>query len=150
MVFDAVLCSFLCYADCVTPISTEPFLTELYPYLTDNFGNDWYPELKARADTIKSIIHSEETIFLATLDKGLGLLESVFSQPNLQAAKEIPAETAFKLYDTYGFPLDLTTVIAAERGWHINLAGTYFYYFVYATVATVELANSLTFAHRRG
>ncbi|KAM3581720.1 hypothetical protein VKS41_005882 [Umbelopsis sp. WA50703] len=100
----------------------EPFLTELYPYLTDNFGNDWYPELKARADTIKSIIHSEETIFLATLDKGLGLLESVFSQPNLQTAKEIPAETAFKLYDTYGFPLDLTTIIAAERGWHINLA----------------------------
>ncbi|KAJ2957606.1 hypothetical protein NQZ79_g6713 [Umbelopsis isabellina] len=100
----------------------EPFLTELYPYLTDNFGTEWYPELKARADTIKSIIHSEETIFLATLDKGLGLLESVFSQPNLQTSKEIPAETAFKLYDTYGFPLDLTTIIAAERGWHINLA----------------------------
>jgi alanyl-tRNA synthetase len=125
-------------------------LTELYPYLTDNFGNDWYPELKARADTIKSIIHSEETIFLATLDKGLGLLESVFSQPNLQTAKEIPAETAFKLYDTYGFPLDLTTIIAAERGWHINLAGTYSTNWMHAIVVSVNLIVSLHFASCRG
>jgi alanyl-tRNA synthetase len=125
-------------------------LTELYPYLTDNFGNDWYPELKARADTIKSIIHSEETIFLATLDKGLGLLESVFSQPNLQTAKEIPAETAFKLYDTYGFPLDLTTIIAAERGWHINLAGTYSTNWMHATIVSVNLIVSLHFASCRG
>ncbi|KAI9279025.1 alanyl-tRNA synthetase [Umbelopsis sp. AD052] len=99
----------------------EPFLTRLYPYLTANFGTEWYPELSTRAETIQNIIQSEETIFFATLEKGLGLLESVFEQPKLQDQKEIPAETAFKLYDTYGFPLDLTVIIAAERGWHVDL-----------------------------
>ncbi|GAB5589560.1 hypothetical protein Unana1_04460 [Umbelopsis nana] len=99
----------------------QPFLTKLYPYLLANFGSQWYPELKDRADVIQNIIQSEETIFLTTLDKGLGLLESVFEQPKLQAQKEIPAETAFKLYDTFGFPLDLTVIIAAERGWHVDL-----------------------------
>lgn len=103
---------------------SEPFLTKLYPYLLANFGSQWYPELKERADVIQNIIQSEETIFLTTLDKGLGLLESVFEQPKLQAQKEIPAETAFKLYDTFGFPLDLTVIIAAERGWHVDLQGT--------------------------
>lgn len=91
--------------------------------MTANFGTEWYPELSTRAETIQNIIQSEETIFFATLEKGLGLLESVFEQPKLQAQKEIPAETAFKLYDTYGFPLDLTVIIAAERGWHVDLQG---------------------------
>lgn len=109
-------------------LSTEPFLTKLYPYLVANFGTQWYPELTARAEVIQNIIQSEETIFLATLDKGLGLLESVFEQPKLQAQKEIPAETAFKLYDTYGFPLDLTVIIAAERGWHVDLSGNITYH----------------------
>lgn len=107
----------------LTEYTIEPFLTKLYPYLTANYGTEWYPELSTRAETIQNIIHSEETIFFATLEKGLGLLESVFEQPKLQAQKEIPAETAFKLYDTYGFPLDLTVIIAAERGWHVNLQG---------------------------
>ncbi|KAF9580277.1 hypothetical protein BGW38_003142 [Lunasporangiospora selenospora] len=75
-----------------------------------------------RQDSIKNIIHQEEEIFMSTLSKGLALLEPVFKQANLAATKQVPAEIAFKLYDTFGFPLDLTVLIAEERGWTVDLA----------------------------
>ncbi|KAG0000951.1 hypothetical protein BGZ79_005272 [Entomortierella chlamydospora] len=100
---------------------TKPFMAELYPYLLDSFGDGIYPEMVSRQDSIKSIIHQEEEIFMGTLSKGLALLEPVFKQKDLGDAKQVPAEVAFKLYDTFGFPLDLTVLIAEERGWTVDL-----------------------------
>ncbi|KAI8384644.1 alanyl-tRNA synthetase [Radiomyces spectabilis] len=99
----------------------EPFLTDLYPSLLQGFVDGSYPELSVRASSICNIITNEESAFLATLDRGIALLDSVFEQPNLQQSKTIPAEIAFQLYDTYGFPFDLTLIIAKERGWNVDL-----------------------------
>lgn len=102
---------------------TEPFLTDLYPTLLEGFTDGSYPELTTRASSIRSIITNEETAFLATLDRGMALLENVFAQQDLQEKKEIPSQIAFQLYDTYGFPFDLTLIIAQERGWSVDIEG---------------------------
>lgn len=102
---------------------SQPFLTDLYPTLLEGFTDGSYPELASRASSIRSIITNEETAFLATLDRGMALLENVFNQPDLQQTKEIPPNVAFQLYDTYGFPFDLTLIIAQEKGWSVNIEG---------------------------
>ncbi|KAF1806711.1 alanyl-tRNA synthetase [Mucor lusitanicus] len=99
----------------------DPFLTDLYPSLLAGFTDGSYPELASRASSIRSIITNEETAFLATLDRGMALLENVFNQSDLQATKQIPPQIAFQLYDTYGFPFDLTLIIARERGWSVDI-----------------------------
>ncbi|KAI8643919.1 alanyl-tRNA synthetase [Parasitella parasitica] len=99
----------------------EPFLTDLYPSLLAGFSDGSYPELASRASSIRSIITNEETAFLATLDRGMALLENVFNQDDLQATKQIPPQVAFQLYDTYGFPFDLTLIIVRERGWFVDI-----------------------------
>ncbi|KAG0167643.1 hypothetical protein DFQ28_005696 [Apophysomyces sp. BC1034] len=99
----------------------EPFLTDLYPSLLAGFNNGLYPELSDREGSICSIIVNEEAAFLATLDKGISLLENVFNQADLQQSKTIPPNIAFQLYDTYGFPFDLTLIIARERGWTVDI-----------------------------
>ncbi|KAG0740434.1 hypothetical protein G6F57_011371 [Rhizopus arrhizus] len=99
----------------------ESFLSDLYPSLLKSFPPDLYPELSSRASSICSIITNEETSFLATLGRGMSLLENVFSQPDLQNAKIIPPHIAFQLYDTYGFPFDLTLIIAREKGWTVDI-----------------------------
>ncbi len=101
----------------------ESFLSDLYPSLLKSFPPDLYPELSSRASSICSIITNEETSFLATLGRGMSLLENVFSQPDLQNAKIIPPHIAFQLYDTYGFPFDLTLIIAREKGWTVDIKG---------------------------
>lgn len=100
----------------------EPFMTELYPYLLESFSDGSYPDMVARQEPIKDVIRQEEEIFMSTLSKGLALLEPVFKQKDLSGAKQVPADIAFKLYDTFGFPLDLTVLIAEERGWTVDLA----------------------------
>ncbi|KAI7905661.1 alanyl-tRNA synthetase [Cokeromyces recurvatus] len=100
----------------------EPFLTDLYPSLLAGFTDNLYSELASRASSIQSIIKNEETAFLATLDRGMALLENVFNQAELQESKQIPPQLAFQLYDTYGFPFDLTLIIASERGWSVDIA----------------------------
>ncbi|KAF9919616.1 hypothetical protein FBU30_010756 [Linnemannia zychae] len=100
---------------------TKPFMTDLYPYLLESFQDGSYPEMVARQEPIKNIIRQEEEIFMGTLSKGLALLEPLFKQKNLSDSKQLPAEIAFKLYDTFGFPLDLTVLIAEERGWTVDL-----------------------------
>lgn len=102
---------------------SDPFLTDLYPSLLAGFTDGSYPELASRASSIRSIITNEETAFLATLDRGMALLENVFNQSDLQATKQIPPQIAFQLYDTYGFPFDLTLIIARERGWSVDIEG---------------------------
>ncbi|KAF9431326.1 hypothetical protein BGZ76_000459 [Entomortierella beljakovae] len=101
---------------------TKPFMAELYPYLLKSLGDGTYPDMTSRQDSIKSVIHQEEEIFMGTLSKGLALLEPVFKQKDLEDSKQVPAEIAFKLYDTFGFPLDLTVLIADEHGWTVDLA----------------------------
>ncbi|KAI8354926.1 alanyl-tRNA synthetase [Mortierella sp. GBAus27b] len=101
---------------------SKPFMTKLYPYLLESFGDGSYPEMESRQDSIKGVILQEEEIFMSTLSKGLALLEPIFKQKDLVDSKLVPAEIAFKLYDTFGFPLDLTVLIAEERGWTVDLA----------------------------
>jgi len=96
-------------------------MADLYGYLLESFKDGSYPELTERQDSIKGVIHQEEEIFMSTLSKGLALLEPVFKQKDLTGSKQVPAEIAFKLYDTFGFPLDLTVLITEERGWTVDL-----------------------------
>ncbi|ORY05644.1 alanyl-tRNA synthetase [Basidiobolus meristosporus CBS 931.73] len=95
----------------------EPFLAELYPYLIDSLGPEAYPEIREREKTVKLVMEQEEKIFLNTLEKGLSLLENVFHNPEYTQQMKIPGEIAFQLYDTHGFPVDLTELIAREKGW---------------------------------
>ncbi|KAF9335871.1 hypothetical protein BG006_010391 [Podila minutissima] len=100
---------------------SKPFMTDLYPSFLDSLKDGVYPDMVARQDSIKGVIHQEEEIFMSTLSKGLALLEPIFKQKDLVGSKQVPAEIAFKLYDTFGFPLDLTVLIAEERGWTVDL-----------------------------
>ncbi|KAI7876234.1 alanyl-tRNA synthetase [Lichtheimia hyalospora FSU 10163] len=99
----------------------EPFLTDLYPHLLDGYKDGMYPELSSRAASICNVIANEEATFLKTLNRGLALLNNVFEQADLQQSKAIPPQVAFQLYDTYGFPFDLTLIIARERGWTVDM-----------------------------
>lgn len=101
-------------------------MTELYPHLLSSLGRDAYPDLTLRAAPVCNIIKQEEHSFLATLEKGLALLEELFVRVDLQEGRRVPADAAFRLYDTYGFPVDLTEVIAGERGWEVDLEGMYY------------------------
>jgi alanyl-tRNA synthetase len=78
-----------------------------------------YPELSAKADYIHEVTETEERRFLETIEGGLRRLEEIFASN----AKIISGEEAFKLYDTFGFPIDLTQIIAGERGVEVDLPG---------------------------
>ncbi len=100
----------------------EPFMYKLASVVVDNMG-DSFPELKKNLEHVSSIIKSEEERFGETLDIGLELFEKVVEQVESAGNKEIPGSEAFKLYDTYGFPLDLTEVMARERGLSVDQVG---------------------------
>jgi len=97
----------------------QPFLHSLIPTLAELYA-DVFPELQAQADTVQRIIAGEEESFLRTLGRGMARLESFLSQSK---GSVIPGEVAFELYDTYGFPLDLTQLIARERGLSVDVEG---------------------------
>jgi alanyl-tRNA synthetase len=82
-----------------------------------------FPELSGRRKFIEEVISNEESRFLETLDKGLALLAEEIKSLKAQQAKVIPGEVAFKLYDTFGFPVDLTEVIASEEGLSVDEDG---------------------------
>jgi alanyl-tRNA synthetase len=94
------------------------FLSKLVPTVVASFGNV-FPELSAHAEQIRETIEAEEALFNRTLDRGLKIFEE---QLERQQGKVFPAETAFMLYDTYGFPIDLTEVLVRERGLELDLA----------------------------
>ena len=98
----------------------EPFLTRLVPQLVEDMG-DAYPELKAQQKLVESVIREEENAFLRTLDRGIRLLEDTMERS--AATKVISGVDAFVLYDTYGFPIDLTELIATEKGYTVDLPG---------------------------
>ncbi|MCV9386325.1 alanine--tRNA ligase [Reichenbachiella ulvae] len=99
----------------------EPFLHELLPVLAGQFDGV-FPELTSQIDFVAKVIKEEETAFLRTLDKGLSKLEVIKSQVE-NGNKTIDGKTAFELYDTYGFPYDLTSLIARENGLSVDEKG---------------------------
>ncbi len=98
----------------------EPFLCSLVPQLVADMG-EAYPELKAQQKLIESVIREEEMSFLRTLDRGIRLMDDYIAKN--AATKVIPGEDAFILYDTYGFPVDLTELIASEKGYTVDMEG---------------------------
>jgi alanyl-tRNA synthetase len=82
----------------------------------------FFPELKNRQDQILSTIRDEESRFLQTLDQGTGILNDELKKAKSKGAKTLPGEIVFKLYDTYGFPADLTRVMANEQGLEVDEA----------------------------
>ena len=97
---------------------TEPFLCRLIPQLVADMG-EAYPELKAQQQLIENVIREEENAFLRTLDRGIRMLEDNMARN--AATKVVSGTDAFVLYDTYGFPIDLTELIAAEKGFTAEL-----------------------------
>ena len=96
----------------------EPFLCLLVPTLVAEMG-DAFPELKAQQTLITRVIKEEEEAFLRTLDKGIRLMDSIMEKS--KATKVISGVDAFTLYDTFGFPIDLSELIARENGYTIDL-----------------------------
>jgi len=97
----------------------KPFLYTLIPTLAEQFA-DIFPELKQQQDFVGKVVQEEETSFLRTLDVGLRKLDQIKAE--YQDQKSIPGEVAFELYDTYGFPFDLTALIAREGGYSVDEA----------------------------
>jgi alanyl-tRNA synthetase len=97
----------------------EPFLFNLVDILSKTMG-DVFPEVVEKKDYIKKVIKAEEESFNATLDRGLELFEEVVNKLQKKKEKVIPGEDVFKLYDTFGFPVDLTNVMAREIGFAID------------------------------
>ena len=97
----------------------EPFLCRLVPQLVSDMG-EAYPELVAQQKLITSVIREEEMAFLRTLDRGIKLMDECMAAS--AETRVIAGADAFKLYDTYGFPIDLTELIAAENGYTVDMA----------------------------
>ena len=97
----------------------EAFLYKLLPVLVDEMG-DAFPELKAQLTLIGKVIKEEEDTFLRTLDKGIALLDKAMEELRSKGNKELSGVEAFRLFDTYGFPLDLTELICRENGFTVN------------------------------
>ena len=97
----------------------ESFMHLLVDTLIESMG-EAYPELPAQADLIKHVIKEEEDAFLRTLDTGMKMIEGVISKAKSVNQTEIDGAVAFTLYDTYGFPLDLTELILKENNMTVN------------------------------
>ncbi len=97
----------------------EAFLYKLLPTLVEEMG-DAFPELKAQQTLIAKVMKEEEDSFLRTLDKGISLLDKAMEQLKAENKTELSGEQAFRLFDTYGFPLDLTELICRENGFTVN------------------------------
>ena len=97
----------------------EAFLYKLLPTLVEEMG-DAFPELKAQQQLIGRVMKEEEDAFLRTLDKGISLLDKAMEELKSNGKKELDGTQAFRLFDTYGFPLDLTELICRENGFTVN------------------------------
>ncbi len=98
----------------------EPFICKLVPGLVEQMGEQ-FPELRAQQNLIVSVICEEESAFLKTLATGINLLEGVMQKTRKAGGSVIDGKSAFTLYDTYGFPIDLTELIARENGMSVDL-----------------------------
>ncbi|UCH66936.1 MAG: alanine--tRNA ligase [Ignavibacterium sp.] len=100
----------------------EPFLYELVDSLVETMG-EVFPEIVKKREFVKKIIKAEEESFNITLDRGIELFDEIVKQLNKEGKKEIPGNEVFKLYDTFGFPADLTNIMAREIGFTIDESG---------------------------
>jgi len=100
----------------------KPFMYRLLPVLAETMG-DQYPELRSSGDHISKIIHEEETAFLKTLGKGLKMIDKMIAQLKQDDKNIFPGKIAFDLYDTYGFPVDLTQLILKENEMCLDMTG---------------------------
>jgi alanyl-tRNA synthetase len=100
----------------------EPFMHRVCARVIEEMKGA-YPELAERATVIQEVTLEEERRFRATLDRGLTLLEEEFGRMRKAGQKMVPGEKVFQLYDTYGFPGDLTEIIAGEHGFGVDHAG---------------------------
>ncbi len=98
----------------------EPFMHALVPTLAGQMG-DAFPELKAQQQLIARVILEEEESFLRTLAKGIERLEARLDE--FKSTKVLPGDVVFELYDTFGFPVDLTALMAGEQGVEVDEAG---------------------------
>ncbi|GMW03528.1 MAG: alanine--tRNA ligase [Candidatus Hydrogenedentota bacterium] len=101
---------------------TDPFLNQVCDTVIARFSHQ-YPELKEKEVQIKRVILTEEQRFQSTLARGMDLLEETFCAMDKAGAKLVPGDDLFKLHDTYGFPLDLATDIATDRGYEVDREG---------------------------
>lgn len=100
----------------------EPFISKLVEVLVSEMG-DAFAELKAQQDIITKVIHEEEQAFLRTLETGISLLDKKMADMRKANEKVIDGKSVFELYDTFGFPTDLTALIAKENNLEIDEAG---------------------------
>jgi len=97
----------------------EPFIYQLAEVLADQMGGS-FPEIRTQQHLVQNVIREEEASFLRTLDQGLQLLENVISETT---EKTVSGQKAFELYDTFGFPIDLTALILRERNYELDEDG---------------------------
>jgi alanyl-tRNA synthetase len=97
----------------------DGFLYKLIPTLVYEMG-DAFPELKAQQQLITKVIKEEEDSFLRTLDKGISLLDKAMEELKAQGKDQLDGVQAFRMFDTYGFPLDLTELICRENGFTVD------------------------------
>jgi len=100
----------------------EPFIYHLVPVLVNTMGTQ-YPELQKGKEQITKIIFEEETAFLKTLGKGLKMIEKMISDLKKEKKNVLSGKIAFEMYDTFGFPVDLTQLILKENDMHLDLSG---------------------------
>ena len=100
----------------------SPFFNQLVPELSRLMG-DAYPELPLKQDYVMRVLKTEEERFAETLEHGMKVLEAALADADKAGTKMLPGETAFTLYDTFGFPLDLTADVCRERGFTVDQAG---------------------------
>ena len=100
----------------------EPMIYKLVSTLVDVMG-EAFPEISEKHQYIAMVIKSEEESFNQTIDRGIELFEKLVADLSKKNISQIPGTEAFKLYDTYGFPLDLTELMADEKNFTVNIAG---------------------------
>jgi alanyl-tRNA synthetase len=100
----------------------EPFMYRLVPVLAATMGHQ-YPELVTGKDNIAKIIFEEETAFLKTLGKGLKMIERMIGDLKKENKNALPGKVAFEMYDTFGFPVDLTQLILKENDMQLDMIG---------------------------
>lgn len=100
----------------------RPFFFELVKVVTDIMGDD-YPEVREKMEFIQKVVHTEEERFLETLADGEALLQDVLTRLKSEGKSVLAGEDAFRLYDTFGFPIDITEEVAAEHGITVDRDG---------------------------
>lgn len=97
----------------------QPFIYQLVPTLVSIMG-EAFPELVPQQEHVMGVIRAEEQSFGQTLDRGLDIFEQMIATPHTQQTQQLSGSDAFKLYDTYGFPIDLTTLMCEERNLSVD------------------------------